>query len=85
MITNSNDGDVVGPAFGGMWILKLLDINSNIIAGKNYYDFNNNQIFDAGDVPVFNGKVEESTTGNITFTNTDGYARDSRTVVSPIK
>lgn len=56
--------------FHDLWRLELLDANT--ITGKLFYDFNNNLSQDAGEPPLKNKLVSESTTGRISFSGPDG-------------
>ncbi|HKR03173.1 MAG TPA: T9SS type A sorting domain-containing protein [Bacteroidia bacterium] len=58
-------------AYYDHWIVKLTD-KYNSITGKLFIDFNNNQIQDAGELPVKNKMITEFNTGRFNFSNQSG-------------
>lgn len=52
------------------WECTLVD--ANVVSGKAFLDFNNNQTEDVGEPPVAGKFVKENTTGRFTFTRLNG-------------
>lgn len=53
-----------------VWRLELVDANT--ITGKLFYDYNNNNQFDAGEPLMPNKLITETTTGRVTFSGLNG-------------
>ena len=54
------------------WILKTIGY-PNLITGELFGDINNNSVRDVGEMPLQSKRVVEQNTGNLAFSDVDGY------------